>query len=112
MIERLQIKNFQCHESLKIKLDPKITAIVGPSDVGKSAILRAIRWVATNRPRGDSFIKEDADEAQVTVWTDNGKVCRRKGSENTYAQAHSTWVMITLHHSTIRLSGSTLQPVK
>jgi exonuclease SbcC len=68
----------------RIRLDPKITAITGPSDVGKSSILRAIRWLATNRPLGDGFIRDDADNTSVTLWTDDDKLKRRKGDENTY----------------------------
>jgi exonuclease SbcC len=65
-------------------LDPKITAITGPSDVGKSSILRAIRWLATNRPLGDGFIRDGTDNTSVTLWTDSDKLSRRKGDENTY----------------------------
>ena len=85
MLEKIRVKDFQCHEDLKIEFDPKITAIVGPSDAGKSAVLRAIRWVATNRPLGDGFIRHGATTSVVKLWSDDGSVTRRRGSQNTYA---------------------------
>ena len=87
MIERIQIRNFQKHELLRIKFDPEITAIIGPSDAGKSSILRAIRWVALNRPTGDGFVREGSEEgAQATLWLDGQKIRRTKHGtkENAY----------------------------
>jgi DNA repair ATPase RecN len=84
MLKRIRIRNFQRHEDLKIRFDPQITAIVGPSDVGKSSILRAIRWVATNRPLGDGFIRYGSKSTAVKLWSDSGQVERRRGSVNTY----------------------------
>ena len=86
MIDRIQIKNFQCHEDLRVTFDPKITAIIGPSDIGKSACLRALKWVVTNRPLGDSFIRNGSQRTSVSIWTDSGKVTRIKdlGGENIY----------------------------
>ncbi len=76
MLEKIQIRNFQRHELLRIKLDPKITTITGDSDVGKSSVLRAIRWVALNRPRGNGFIRRGQDSLSVNLWVDGEKVTR------------------------------------
>ncbi len=85
MLERVKIQNFQCHELLDITFDPALTTIVGDSDVGKSAIIRALRWVATNRPRGDAFVKQGERKALVKVRIDGKNVERiRNGQENTY----------------------------
>jgi len=35
--------------------DEGVNVIIGSSDVGKSAIMRAINWVRTNKPSGESF---------------------------------------------------------
>lgn len=80
MIRKLTLRNFQSHEDLEIELG-SVTSIVGPSDVGKSAILRALRWVALNKPRGDAFVKDGAKETLVRVETDKGIVERRRGSQ-------------------------------
>lgn len=78
MIERLQAQNFQRHEKLRVKFGPKTTTIVGPSDAGKSSVMRAIRWLAFNRPLSDSFIRRGQDSCSVKLWVDGRKVERRK----------------------------------
>jgi len=47
-ITQIQIKNFQSHRDTLIKLKPGVNAIVGLSDAGKSAVLRATGLVLTN----------------------------------------------------------------
>lgn len=85
MIQSITLKDFQAHEYMHIDFDEQITSIVGPSDIGKSAIIRAFRWVALNRPSGDAFIRHGADGAEVTVVTEAHTVIRRRNkSENVY----------------------------
>ena len=84
MIHKLILKNFQKHKALTLKLDPHVTTIVGPSDSGKSAIIRALRWATLNQPRGDSFIRDGAGSTRVTVRIDENKITRAKGKKNTY----------------------------
>jgi predicted ATP-dependent endonuclease of OLD family len=55
MIEQLELRNFQSHRKSILIFDPGVNAIVGSSDSGKTAILRAFRWLIWNRPLGDSF---------------------------------------------------------
>lgn len=54
---KLRIQNFQAHKDTTIEFDC-ITTIVGPSDIGKSAVLRALKWVAKNEPKGTSFVRD------------------------------------------------------
>jgi exonuclease SbcC len=61
VIKRVIIQNFQSHRDTTIDFSDKDTVIVGSSDSGKSAILRAIEWVRTNRPLGTSFIRNGAN---------------------------------------------------
>ena len=84
MLKRLRIKNFQGHKSFKLKFDPHVTTIVGPSDIGKSAILRAIMWAVLNKPRGASFLHTGADEVSVTLKLKDHKITRTRGKTNTY----------------------------
>lgn len=87
MLERLQLTNFQKHRRFRLILDPSLTVIVGPSDRGKSAIIRAIRWLALNRPLGDEFINWDEEglRCEVRAWVDGHVVARAKDkNENTY----------------------------
>ena len=87
MLERLQIQNFQNHEKLKVRFDPEITAITGPTDAGKSAILRAIRWVVENRPLGDGFVRIGSNGPTFSsLWANGTRVKRLKDGTraNTY----------------------------
>ena len=84
MIERLIISNFQCHDKLDIELDPNITCITGPSDVGKSSIIRALRWGSLNKPGGQSFRKHGISEGkdvQVSVQVDGHTIRRVRGNQ-------------------------------
>jgi len=68
-----------------LRFDPQITTLVGPSDVGKSSVLRALRWLATNRPLGDGFIREGTKQTTVKLKIDDQTVARRRGKgENSY----------------------------
>lgn len=76
MFERVTLKNFQLHRFLQISFNERITTIVGISDAGKSAILRAIQWVCTNSPSGISFIRKGASRTSVSLKVD-GHIIRR-----------------------------------
>jgi len=84
-IKRIEIKGFQSHVNTDILMSPGVNVIVGPSDAGKSAIFRAIKWVLRNEPRGDAFInnkfKKDNKPCVVTLHLSDGiSVARIKGS--------------------------------
>lgn len=52
MIEKIKIENIQSHKETELELSSGINAIVGSSNNGKSAILRAFYWLVYNRPLG------------------------------------------------------------
>lgn len=81
LIQKIHIENFQTHKDLTIDFGKEITSITGPSDRGKSAIIRALIWVITNRPNGDSFIRYGADECRVTVTVGEHTIQRIKGKK-------------------------------
>jgi DNA repair ATPase RecN len=85
MLERLRICDFQAHKDLRIQLDPKVSVIVGSSDAGKSAVLRALWWLMRNELRGEAFIREGAKACSVYLWADEHKVVRSRGKENAYS---------------------------
>ena len=82
------MRNFQCHRETEIAFSPAITTIIGDSDVGKSAVLRALRWTLLNDFAGDDFIREGAKSVEVEVTvrdkSDDCLIRRCKGSENKY----------------------------
>lgn len=79
MIESILIDNFQCHTSFVLDFDSKVNCIVGSSDQGKSAILRALRWNLCNSIRGDDFITHGFDSCRVVVRIDDKKITRKIG---------------------------------
>lgn len=85
MLKSLTLLNFQAHKKLQIEFDPHVTSIVGPSDVGKSAIIRALRLVMLNGIRGDAFIRNGAKHCVVQLGVDDVVVTRERGKQNLYS---------------------------
>lgn len=88
-IIKLVIENFQSHRKTELKPAPagKLTVIVGPSDSGKTAILRALKWLYYNRPQGSDFTRVGANMVRVILELENNKgwVARqRSASTNRY----------------------------
>ena len=85
-IKKVILENFQSHKYTEIEFDQYLNVIVGPSDHGKTAIIRALKWALFNEPSGDFFIREGEKECSVTViFSDNTKVKRsRSKSKNAY----------------------------
>lgn len=83
MLSRLRIENFQKHERLDVKLE-SINVFIGPSDAGKSAILRALRWLMTNKPGGVSFVRHGSESCAVRLKVGSKTIIRERGKENVY----------------------------
>lgn len=85
-ISKIEIVNFQSHKNTVIDDFGDFNVILGPTDSGKSAILRAIKWCLYNEPDGTEFIRQGESKASVTVHFDNQTaVSRSKGKrENRY----------------------------
>ena len=81
MIRKLRIRNFQRHEQLDINIDTKVVAITGPTDTGKSSVLRALRWATMNKPSGIGHIRDGCDQVEVTVKLDDGTQIKRSRSK-------------------------------
>lgn len=71
MISQLEIKNFQSHKNSVLNFVPGINIILGPSDQGKSAIIRAIRWIAENQPLGEEFRSDWGGDTECSITTDD-----------------------------------------
>lgn len=76
-IKRLILENFQSHKYSEVDFDPGLNVIVGPSDTGKSAVIRALKWVLYNEPAGDFFIREGETSASVTIHISDGTILQR-----------------------------------
>lgn len=104
MLSHVEIKNFQSHKHSRLEFHPGLNGIVGNSDSGKSAILRAIHWNRENRPTGEGHIsKWEKDskgkllgECSVTVGTNGGDVTRTRSAEfNGYRIGDQTFEAIS-----------------
>lgn len=102
-IQEVTIEGYQSHTNSTFRLSPGLTVITGPSDAGKTAIIRALRWFAFNEPTGEAFlhtirnpdgsVKEAVDQVKVSVTFDNGITItktRRKGKTTYTHSAFST----------------------
>jgi exonuclease SbcC len=87
MINKLTMTNFQAHENTTIEFQPGVNVIVGPSDRGKSSIIRALQLIFFNRPGGDAFIRHGAKQCHVEVDLAGGNTISRTRSsvKNEYA---------------------------
>lgn len=85
-IKKVILENFQSHKYTEIEFDQYLNVIVGPSDHGKTAIIRALKWALFNEPSGDFFIREGEKECSVSlIFSDGTKVKRyRSKTKNAY----------------------------
>jgi exonuclease SbcC len=79
MFRQLNISNFQSHKNSSFEFCDGVNIIIGDSDAGKSAVIRALRWLIMNRPQGDSIRSWWGGETSVELITDNCTVTRSKG---------------------------------
>jgi energy-coupling factor transporter ATP-binding protein EcfA2 len=84
MIEKIGIKNYQSLHNVSLEMG-KFTVIFGDSDVGKSAVYRAIRGLVTAED-GDAFITEGKPKVGVSIMTPTTEVVwlKSRGKSSTY----------------------------
>jgi DNA repair protein SbcC/Rad50 len=87
MIQSIRLQNFQNHVDNTLTISDGVNALVGATDSGKTAIIRAIRWVVFNRPSVTQFINYDAIKdgkqikpVKVTITTDKHVVIRESSA--------------------------------
>lgn len=85
-IKSIEIENFQSHKYSKLDFSENLNVIVGPSDNGKSAIIRALKWVLFNEPKGTEFIRYGENFCRVSIiLSDGSKIIReRTKTKNLY----------------------------
>ncbi|NLI12500.1 MAG: AAA family ATPase [Peptococcaceae bacterium] len=84
-IERIEIFDFQSHHRTVLEPAPagQLTVIAGPSDSGKTAIIRALRWLYYNTPQGTDFINVKTNTAKIAItFTDGRQVTRERHRKN------------------------------
>lgn len=85
-IIRLEIENFQSHADTVLDLSSGLNVITGPSDQGKSALIRSLCWLIYNEPRGTDFIRRGTSVCRVKAVLDSGEIIvrERSSSKNRY----------------------------
>ena len=78
MIRTISLKNIQKHSEISVELSPTITVVWGDNGAGKTAFIRALRWICQNRPSVSKMVTRGKDEASAKVVTDRGSVARFK----------------------------------
>jgi exonuclease SbcC len=89
MIKLVHLWNFLSHYDTLIELDPGLNVFIGHTDSGKSAIIKALKWVVWNRPLGDSIRSwKNAEfkkgDTAVQICVDENQIVRRKGNIDLY----------------------------
>lgn len=85
-IKKIDLINFQSHKFTSLDFADGLNVIVGPSDNGKTSILRAIRWVFFNEPQGLGMLRNNEDFVSIRIYFNNDYSVERKRSkkENLY----------------------------
>lgn len=81
----LQLRNFQSHEATELEFAPGLNVIRGKNSSGKTAVFRAIRLLAYNRPtRGvdEAMIRRGKSQCVIKATMSDGSwVIREKGKD-------------------------------
>jgi hypothetical protein len=84
VIQSVRLQGFQAHTDSTLTLSNGVNVILGDTDVGKSAIVRALGWVVFNRPSGESFVNKEAPICEVEITSTKGIVARSRKPTNSY----------------------------
>jgi exonuclease SbcC len=96
-IDKIKIQNFQNHPDTTIDFAPGVNYITGPSDNGKTVVVRSIRWVAKNRPAGDQYIRKGTKECKVVLQEGRSRITRERNTKtNQYRLNRETYKAISL----------------
>jgi len=79
-IKLIELQNFQSH--VKTIIEPAgpgfLTVVTGPSDSGKTAIIRALKWLLYNQPAGADFMRTGASMVRISVKFADGNIVTRE----------------------------------
>lgn len=86
------------YEDETVELGPNFNAITGPTDSGKSTLLRALVWVFYNKPSGKGILRSNPSDGEtvVSITTSSGvEVSRvRNSSVNGYILNGTTYTAV------------------
>lgn len=84
-LKELLIQNFQSHKDTKLTFDPRVNMITGDNSCGKSSIIRAIRFLAYNKPIQEvdtNLLRKGKTSIVIkATMSDDSWVIREKGKD-------------------------------
>jgi DNA repair protein SbcC/Rad50 len=82
VLEELLLQDFQNHTRTILKFGPGVNTLVGDTGTGKSAVVRALKWLSFNKPAGSSFVGRwgKAEFALVGAKIDGHKILHKRGA--------------------------------
>lgn len=90
MLQSVTLKNFQSHKNSKLNFDKGVNVIVGTSDSGKSAILRALNsCIYGELPT--TYRTYNSDETEVSIVVSDKTVTRRRGDKTNEYQVNNSF---------------------
>lgn len=86
MLEWIKIIYFQAHKKSILNFSSGLNVIIGSTHKGKSSIMRSIRWLFDNKPRGDGFRSHFTKKATRVSgqFKDTPIITRSRGKKNIY----------------------------
>ena len=85
MIKSVKIQNIESHEGTELSFHPGVNIILGETDGGKTAIIRALQWAVRGKPvRGNTIQSTWGGESRVCVELEDKKVSRSKSTSDSY----------------------------
>ena len=90
MIKSVKLNNFQSHKESTLEFDKGMNVIVGASDSGKTAIIRALRLAIYNKPGGDEYRSTWGGDTYVEVNSRNNTVTRSRGKKGNVYKLNDT----------------------
>ncbi len=91
MAIELTLSNFQSHSNTSLKLREGFACVVGPTNSGKSSIVRAVKWALYDSLRGTRHIRAGQETARVSLKFVDAEVERVKGKAGNRYRLNSTW---------------------
>jgi len=98
MIKSIRLENFMSHKNSHILLGKRLNVIIGKNDVGKSAILHAIRWFLINEPRGTDFITIGERVTRVSIEVEDAVLVKQRTAAGTQFMIESFGEVIDTYH--------------
>lgn len=77
IIKRLKVVNFQKHAEGEFEFNSLVNLIIGDNNAGKSALIRAIVWVLTNKPAGAWMRRQKTDRTSAEITFSDGTTVER-----------------------------------